>query len=467
MSSLNRCANSAITERALRTKIRSSLIEWATFALKPRGLAPARHQLYLLNALEKLSRGETPRLILLMPPGSAKSTYASQLFPAWWIARNPKLSVITASHTAGLAEYFGRGARSLLLEHSARLNVRLRRDARGKGGFTTEYGGEYFAIGVNGAVTGRRADLALIDDPISSTVEADSLAARDRLWNWYRTELVPRLKPGAKVLLVMTRWHTDDLAGRLMAQGDWNVLRLPALAEATDLLDRAEGEALWPEWEDRQGLLAKQVTLGENSFAALFQQAPLPQSGRLFDVSKIAIIDTTPDGESVRGWDLAGVGESAADPDWTAGVRLLRDESGKFVVEDVRRVRMAASEVPLLIRKVAEEDGIEVPIGLAKDPGQAGLFQLNVLTRVLAGFRIVSGPEVKSKFHRAEPVASQVAVGAMALRRGTWNSAFLDELAAFPFGKKDDQVDALARAFDILCNRTPPARFETVLFIGR
>jgi hypothetical protein len=138
--------------------------------------------------------------------------------------------VITASHTAGLAEYFGRGARSLLLEHSARLNVRLRRDARAKGGFTTECGGEYFAIGVNGAVTGRRADLALIDDPISSTVEADSLAARERLWNWYRTELVPRLKPGAKVLLVMTRWHTDDLAARLMAQGDWKVLRLPAVA---------------------------------------------------------------------------------------------------------------------------------------------------------------------------------------------------------------------------------------------
>jgi len=405
--------------------------------------------------------------MLLMPPGSAKSTYASMLFPAWWIARNPKLSVITASHTAGLAEYFGRGARSLLVEHSARLNVRLRRDAQSKGGFTTECGGEYFAIGINGTVTGRRADLALIDDPISSAVEADSLAARDRLWNWYRTELVPRLKPGAKVLLVMTRWHTDDLAARLIAQGEWQVLRLPALAEATDLLDRAEGEALWPEWEDREALLAKQATVGENNFAALFQQAPLPQAGRLFDISKIAIIDTAPHGESVRGWDLAGVSDTAADPDWTAGVRLLRDETGKFVVEDVRRVRMAAAEVPLYIRNVAQEDGIEVPIGLAKDPGQAGLFQLNVLTRLLAGYRVISGPEVKSKYHRAEPVASQAAVGAMTIRRGAWNNAFLDELAAFPFGKKDDQVDALARAFDTLCNRTPPAHFETVLFMGR
>jgi predicted phage terminase large subunit-like protein len=405
--------------------------------------------------------------MLLMPPGSAKSTYASLLFPAWWIARNPKLSVITASHTAGLAEYFGRGARSLLLEHSARLNVRLRRDARARGGFTTEYGGEYFAIGINGAITGRRADLVLIDDPISSAADADSLAARERLWNWYRTELVPRLKPGAKVVLVMARWHVDDLAGRLMDQGNWNVLRLSALAEATDLLDRSEGEALWPEWEDRKGLLAKQVTLGANSFAALFQQAPLPQAGRLFDVSKIAIIETTPKGDSVRGWDLAGVADTAGDPDWTAGVRLLREASGRFVVEDVRRVRLAASEVPPFIRKVAEEDGIEVSVGLAKDPGQAGLFQLNILTRILAGYRVASSPEVRSKIHRAEPVASQVAAGAMAMRRGAWNSAFLDELAAFPYGKKDDQVDALARAFDTLCKRTEPAHFDTVPFMGR
>jgi predicted phage terminase large subunit-like protein len=443
------------------------LIEWATFALEPRGLAPAHHQIYLLEALEGLSRGETKRLMLLMPPGSAKSTYASLLFPAWWIARNPKLSVITASHTAGLAEYFGRGARSLLLEHSARLNVRLRRDARANGGFTTEYGGEYFAIGVNGAITGRRADLALIDDPISSSKDADSLAARERLWNWYRTELVPRLKPDAKVLLVMTRWNTDDLAGRLMTCGEWKVLRLPALAEATDLLGRTQGEALWPEWEDRHALLAKQVTLGERGFAALFQQAPLPQRGGLFDISKITIVDTAPDGQAVRGWDLAGVGDVAGDPDWTAGVKLLRGETGTFIVEDVKRVRLAASDVPQFIRNVAQDDGLEVAVGLAKDPGQAGLFQLNVLTRVLAGFRVVSGAEMNTKLHRAEPVAAQVAIGALTLRRGAWNNAFLDELAAFPFGRKDDQVDALARAFGILCNRTPPARFETVMFMGR
>jgi len=467
MTSLTSFASPMSDELILRQKIRSSLADWATFALAARDHAPARHHLLIIAALEALTHGDTKQLMLLLPPGSAKSTYASLLFPAWWMAQNPTASVISASHTASLAESFGRGVRMLISDHSERLDLELRPDARAAGRFATTRGGEYFAIGVHGGVTGRRADLALIDDPVRSFVDAESSAARDRLWNWYRSELVTRLKPNGRVILIMTRWHSDDIAGRLLQQDGWKVLRLPALAELPDPMNRAAGEALWPEWEDREALIAKQTTLGDRCFAALFQQAPLADSGRLFDLSKIQLLDIVPVGTSVRAWDLAGVGGQGGDPDWTAGVKLSQSEQGSFVVEDVRRVRLPATEVAALIRDVAEQDGETVAIGLPRDPGQAGIYQVAMLTRMLAGFRVQSTPEEGPKIVRADPVASQVSAGNLYVRRATWNQIFLEELAAFPHGKKDDQVDALSRAFRMLAVRPQAAHFRSLPFLDR
>jgi hypothetical protein len=193
----------------------------------------------------------------------------------------------------------------LLVEHSRYLGVKMRDDARAAGSFVTEGGGEYFGVGVSGAVTGRRADLALIDDPVRSLAEAESFSAREQLWDWFRSELVTRLKPHGRIVLVMTRWHVDDLAGRLLAQGGWRSLRLPALAEAEDPLGRLPGEALWPAWENREALLEKQGMLGERQFSALFQQMPLTETGYLFDPRLLAVVDIVPVGTAVRAWDLA------------------------------------------------------------------------------------------------------------------------------------------------------------------
>ncbi len=405
--------------------------------------------------------------MLLMPPGSAKSTYASIIFPAWWLAQNPQSSVIATSHTAGLAAHFGRGVRAMFVEHEARLDVHLCRDGRTGGRIATQGGGEYFAIGVGGAVTGRRADLALIDDPIASFMDAESRSSRERLWNWYRAELVTRLKPNANTVLIMNRWHEDDLAGRLLQRNGWKVICLPALANEADPLGREIGAALWPEWEDRAALLAKQTTLGERCFAALFQQTPIAAKGRLFDLSKVRIVDRIPLGISVRAWDLAGTGDACADPDWTVGLRLLQDEHAGYIVEDVHRVRIPAGELNGLVRSIAEQDGTGVIVGLPRDPGQAGLYQIAIMTRMLAGFRVLSSPETGSKTVRASAVSSQVGVGNLHLSRAPWNDGFLEELAAFPHGKKDDQVDALSRAFQILSTAPTPTHYTALSFIGR
>ncbi|MBU6498271.1 MAG: phage terminase large subunit [Rhodospirillales bacterium] len=408
--------------------------------------------------------------MVLMPPGSAKSTYASVVFPTWWLHRHPRSSVIAASHTAALATHFGRQVRNLIGENGAALGYRLAGDNRAAARFRTSLDGEYFATGLDGPITGRRADLVLIDDPIKSHAEAESAGHRDLVWNWYRSELVSRLKPGGRIALIMTRWHEDDLSGRLLEQGDgWHVLRFPALAEAGDPLGRAEGEALWPDWENEAALARKREIVGTRVWEALYQQRPRTGDGAFFYVARVEIIDSLPEGlPMVRAWDLAATAADAGrDPDWTVGVKLARHETGRFIVVDVARMRGGPHEVQQLIQRTAERDGPGVPIGLPQDPGQAGKTQVAWLTGMLDGYAVQASPESGAKLVRAMPVAALVEGGNLALLRGGWNRALLDEMAAFPAGRKDDQVDALARGFSMLHAVRPGGRRLHVPLIGR
>ena len=434
------------------------LSTWATTALAP--LVPAVHHVRLLAELERLEAGETDRLMVLMPPGSAKSTYVSVLFPAWWLHRRPGNAVIAACHTAELAEHFGRQVRRLVIEHEQALGYGLAQGDRAAGRWSTTDGGTYFATGVRGPLTGRRADLVVIDDPVKSHAEADSAVYRDHTWNWFRSDLVTRLRPGAPVVVVMTRWHPDDLGGRLLeADGSWTVLRLPALAEAEDPLGRAPGEPLWPEWEDRAALERKRAIVGGRIWSALFQQSPCRNDGSLFPVTRIDVVEATEELRSVRAWDLAATADGdGRDPDWTVGLKLGRELSGRFLVLDVVRLRGGPHEVENAIVSIAHQDGRAVPIGLPQDPGQAGKHQVAWLVARLAGHQVTASPETGAKVTRALPVAAQAEAGNLRLLRGAWNRALLDELRDFPNGRKDDQIDALSRAFSMLTEAPPPTR---------
>jgi predicted phage terminase large subunit-like protein len=285
----------------------------------------------------------------------------------------------------------------------------------------------------------------VIDDPVKSHLEADSGAARDALWAWYRSDLLTRLKPRGRIVLVMTRWHEDDLGGRLLQAGDgWRVIRLPALAEENDPLGRRPGEALWPEWEDAAALARKRATVGPRVWSALFQQKPRPDTGSLFPVTRIGVLDVAPEpAQAVRAWDLAATEASAGgDPDWTVGLKLGRTGEGRLIILDVVRLRGGPHAVAEAIVNTARQDGRGVRVGLPQDPGQAGKQQVAWLTSLLAGFRVVAGPETGAKATRASPVAAQVEAGNLTLLRAGWNRALLDELRDFPTGRKDDQVDA-------------------------
>jgi predicted phage terminase large subunit-like protein len=444
--------------------------DWARHVLRPSGHVPARHHDMLLDRLALVADGAVDRLMVLMPPGSAKSTYASLIFPAWWLARHPTTSVIAASHTAELADHFGRQLRNLIAEERETLDYGLSGDSRAAHRFRTSAGGEYFATGIHGPVTGRRADLVLIDDPIKSLAEAESPLARDHLWNWYRAELTTRLKPRGRIVLVMTRWHEDDLAGRLLDSGDaWTQLRLPALAEPADPLGRLPGEALWPDWEGPDILARKRASVGSRVWQALYQQSPRPAEGALFPVARIATADSLPESSRmVRAWDLAATEANAGgDPDWTVGLKLAALPDGRMAVVDVIRFRGGPHEVAQCILATASRDGRAVPVGLPQDPGQAGKQQVAWLSAQLAGHTVAASPETGSKLVRAMPVAASVEAGRLSLLRGAWNQALLDELRDFPHGRKDDQVDALSRAHAMIAQVGQKAKLLRLPWLER
>lgn len=442
------------------------------------GFRPALHHRLLTRELAAVASGAVRRLMVLMPPGSAKSTYASVLFPAWFLAGGPArtaVNVLAASHTTALADSFGRRVRAV-----ARDEWRLGWSPVGEGSsaWGTSGGGCYRAAGVGTGIAGFRADLGIIDDPVRSRADAESAVLRERSWQWYRADFLTRLRPGARQVLVMTRWHEDDLAGRLLAtQAEaWRVVRLPAMAEADDPLGRPPGAVLWDDDSYGYGAQLREAhafyqRAGANrDWCALFQQQPRPDEGALFRVERMPVIDAAPvaaAGGRVRAWDLAATAAiGTADPDWTVGVLMLRTEAGGFVVADVVRLRGGPEVVEAAIVNTAAQDGRDVAVSLPQDPGQAGKAQAEHLVRRLAGFRVRCTPESGSKATRAAPVAAQCNVGNVAVLRAPWTRAYLEELRGFP-GGKDDQVDATSRAFEALAVAPERGRMMGFPFMGR
>jgi predicted phage terminase large subunit-like protein len=239
----------------------------------------AQHHAQIAAKLEAVERGEIDRLMIFMPPRHGKSELASKRFPAWCLGRDPSRQIIAASYNSDLANDFGRNVRNIVAEPEFGQvfpGVGLASDSQAANRMNTNHGGAYVAAGVGTAVTGRGAHIALIDDPFKDREEADSERRRNTVWDWYRSTLYTRLMPSGAIVLIQTRWHEDDLAGRLLEHeaGQWDVLELPAVNDA--------GEALWPEWYDKAALDRIKATIGPREWSALYQQKPQPDDGTFF-----------------------------------------------------------------------------------------------------------------------------------------------------------------------------------------
>ncbi len=466
----------ALLEGVRRT-LRANFIDWCRLVLSPQNQEPARHHKLIIEALQDVADGRCRRLMIFLPPGSAKSTYASVLFPTWFLARRRNALVVAASHTADLAKDFGRKARDIIVQHGARIGVALAGDGTAAGSWRIQGGGEYYAVGVEGALSGRRADVLLIDDPVDR--DGNTETKRENVWMWYNRVALTRLRPGGSVIIVMTRWNQDDIAGRLLDTEleDWRVIKIPAIAvDADDPLGRKPGELLWgddPRYDYASDVLKarerSEKTGDRQGFEALYQQNPLPAGGTLFKVGLLGTLDALPAGcKLVRAWDLAATKKlGTRDPDWTVGALLAKTPQDAWVIVDVVRLRGGPEEVEQTIVATAQRDGRGVRISLPQDPGQSGKMQVLYLTKKLAGWRVDSSPETGDKVTRAAPFASQVNVGNVSMLRGAWNRPMIEELGGFPNGSHDDQVDALSRAFAGLMAPPKPARAIRFHFMGR
>lgn len=414
------------------------------------------HQLHLYKALENVTNGTCKRLMIFMPPRHTKTETVTVRYGAYRLEQNPKLNIILGCYNQKLANRFSRKALRI-----AKQRIALSTDRKSVEEWETVLGGGLRAVGVGGGITGFGGDLIMIDDPVKNREEAESETYRDKCWEWFNDDLYTRLEPGGAIVLTMTRWHDDDLAGRLLAEmaegGEhWDVVNLPAIAEADDPMGRKEGTALCPARYDEAKLLEIQRKLGSYSFAALYQQRPTPLEGALFKRDWFGadkFIDRAPDGlKWARGYDLAVSTKTSAD--YTASFRCAFTKEGDLIIDGGFRKKIEFPEqLRFVVKRMVDEKNTMHGVEKALH-GQA-------LVQALRRIPAVRGIPLKDirvdtdKFTRALGWANLAEAGKVYMVRAGWNNDFLDEVCRFS-GKgdaHDDQVDAVSLAVNMLAKR--------------
>lgn len=397
------------------------------------------------------------RLIIEMPPRHGKTVTTSRFYPAWHLGRNPDHRIMLVSYGATLSDKNSRMARNLIRSPYYQAifpNVELAPDSRAVDSWDlASADGGADALGIGGGATGKGAHLLIIDDPVKNRAEAESDTFRTNTWDAFTSDLYTRLEPGGAIIIMATRWHTDDLTGKALQMDDegWKRLRLPALAEDNDPLGREYGAALWEQRFSRANLEKVKTAIGAYDFASLYQQSPMKSGGGLFDATKIEIVDYIPECKQVvRFYDLAVTAKKTSD--YTVGLKLGITADERPVILDVWRGQRELPDVQEAIVQNAQMDGASVPIRLEAE--KAGIVQLQFLLRDprMRSFTVDAKAPEGDKYTRAAPVAARVNAGRVLMVKAAWNRALLDELAVFPQGEHDDQVDALSGAYDMIAD---------------
>jgi predicted phage terminase large subunit-like protein len=439
----------AIRAEREHRRIKGSFQAWCELC----GFHPAAHHRLLITALEGVACGETPKLAIFMPPGSAKSKYASVLFPPWMLA-SVSCNILAASHTTGLAHRWGRQVRNLIVEHGEVLRIRLADDSQAAERWALTNGAEYAAAGVGTGIAGFRAGLGLIDDPIRSRQDADSELIRDRIWDWYLNDFRTRLVPGAAQILIQTRWHEDDLAGRALQQGDWKVISLPAIAEADDPLGRAPGVPLWDDDDYGYGaqLIDLQRSTPARTWSALYQQRPAPEEGDYFRKDWLRAYEKAPALATLTVYGASDYAVTADGGDYTVHVVVGLDPDERMYLLDLWR---GQTQGDVWIDALCDMVLRWKPIAWAEETGQIkaalGPFIEQQMRKRRAYVAREQFPTKGDKTVRAQSIRGRMAMdGLYVPSAAAWFEPFRSELLTFPAGKHDDQVDALGLVGQLL-----------------
>lgn len=436
--------------------------------------------------LTKVVEAEVSRLMVFAPPQHGKSELTSVRLPAFWLGKRPDDPVIITSYGATLAESKSRQVRDIVEGHYFRAlfpKVQTRRDSRAVQNWSLgSHRGGLLAVGVGGPVTGHGAMLGIIDDPFENWEQAQSKTIRDKVWDWYRGTFRTRIWEGGSIVLIMTRWHSDDLAGRLLADqpGQWTVLRLPALAESQadrdqnnrlmglpqgepDPLGRQAGEPLSPARFTQAYLHETRRDVGSLVWSAEYQGAPTTPEGNRFKRDWFKIVEAAPlEADRIRYWDFAASTKKTAKR--TAGVLVSRAPSGEIYIEHVIKGKWRPHERKQVVLQTAQVDaersGNETKIRIEQEPGSSGVDVIDDMLVLLADFPVAGDRATGDKDVRLEPFAAQAEAGNVYLVRGDWNGDYIDELCAVPNGYYRDQADATAGGYNLLPKRSksaPPA----------
>ena len=455
----------------------------------------ADFQLELIDALDKLEKDElgANNLLITMPPRHAKSTFGTVLFPSYFMARNPNRYIMSCSYNSQLATDFGRQVRAIVEQkqmQQAFPEFTLSTESRAADVWRTEIGGAYFAVGVGGTTSGRPANLLLVDDPIKSREDAESMTQRNKTWNYYTSALATRLQPETggsppKQIVILTRWHPDDLAGRLQqtedwAEGRWKHINFPAIkkvdgkrirrnhlptdhpmyldAKAVNLVSRAKrevpSEAEAPLWPSRFPLedLKRRERLNPREFASLYQQQPYIEGGNIIRTEwwQKYPADLKPENfvSLVIACDTAFKKTETAD--YSVAVTAGMDRNGDIYLVDIMRGKYDFPELKQRLIRLNNRwrgRGLRAMYIEDKASGQSLIQEL----KRESGMSIIPYKVVHDKVARVNAILPIIEGGRVFIPdQSEWLDAFIDESVSFPNGNHDDQVDAATMAIDIL-----------------
>ena len=429
-------------------------------------VTPAKHHSLLNARLQEIVDGTIDRLMVFMPPGSAKSTYVSVTFPTFWMGNNPNEPVILTSYGSSLAAKFARKCRQITSspKYTELFNTELRADHRAVDNWSLTNDATFMSGGILSGLTGNRAKLIIIDDPVKGREDADSPTIRDKTWEAYRNDLRTRLKPGGAICIVQTRWHEDDLSGRILPDDwdgesgwinskdgePWFVLCLEAqCTRIDDPVGRVPGEFLWTEWFTAKHWEQEKRTQGSRNWAALYQQRPRPAEGSLIQRDWVRRYTTTPSEflRIVQSWDTAYKDKEINDP----SVCLTWGETrhGYYLLHAFRE-RLKYPDVRRAVYSLAQTWNPQAVLIEDKASGQSLIQELREGIEVNGQFFtppvIAIDPKGINKIDRLVAVSSVFESGMVYLPENAgWLLDFEMELFGFPISTHDDQVDAASQ----------------------
>ena len=414
----------------------------------------APHLEALNAALLDVAAGRCRFLMVFMPPGHAKSSIISEAFPAWLLGMYPDKQVILSTYGQEFSETWGRKSRDMLLRFGHVFGAGVRQDSKSVSEWRVAgRRGVMYAVGVGGQTTGKRADVAIVDDPVKNAAEAESEVYRENLYRWFQQTLYTRLTPAGAVVLCMTRWHHDDLAGRLLRDRDegrglpWRVLNFPALAEEEgDALGRVVGEPLWPKLYGRERLAEIQATLSELQWLAMYQQRPTPESGSTYHREWFERRYDTLPALDRRILAVDSAFKTGVGADYSALEVWGITANGYYLVH-VANERLEYPDLIARIRQLAEEHRVAGVYIEDKASGQSAVQTLQRETRL----PVVPVPVTMSKEARADGNTPTWRSGRVFLpAHAPWVADFVQQHVLFPRAAHDDMVDAGNIALDVL-----------------